>query len=211
VTDSTSALIVPAGTDIELLGHDAEAAKSYAERSLSDATRAAYRSDIAVFRNWCEVRGVRAVPASPAAVASFAAAQAEQGLKPSTISRRLAAIRMLHRASGVETPTNSEIVTATMRGIRREHGAAPARKTAATSEVVLAMLEHVGDDLKGLRDRAILTFGFATACRRSEEIGSSRGISGTSDNDDSVKLEPMRESDPALDHHVGHRADSVGK
>jgi integrase len=30
------------------------------------------------------------------------------------------------------------------------------------------MLEHVGDDLKGLRDRAILSFGFASACRRSE-------------------------------------------
>ena len=55
-------------------------------RSLSDATRAAYRSDLTVFRNWCELRGVQAVPASPEAVASFAAAQAEQGLKPSTNS-----------------------------------------------------------------------------------------------------------------------------
>ena len=138
---------------------DAQAARGYAERSLSDATRAAYRSDMEVFKIWCEARGVVAVAASPEVVASFAASQAEQGLKPSTISRRLAAIRMLHRASGVETPTSSEIVAATMRGIRREHGAAPARKTAATSEVVLAMLEHVGDDLKGLRDRAILSFG----------------------------------------------------
>jgi integrase len=32
----------------------------------------------------------------------------------------------------------------------------------------MAMLEYVSDDLKGLRDCAILTFGFATACRRSE-------------------------------------------
>jgi integrase len=55
-----------------------------------------------------------------------------------------------------------------MRGIRREHGAAPARKTAATSEVILAMLGHVGDDPKGLRDRSLLSLGFATACRRSE-------------------------------------------
>jgi hypothetical protein len=62
------------------------------------------------------MRGVVSVPASPEAVASFAASQAEQGLKPSTISRSLAAIRMLHRASGVETPTSSEIVTATRRG-----------------------------------------------------------------------------------------------
>jgi len=168
MTDHETALVLPSDTDIELLGEDAQAARGYAEKSLSDATRAAYRSDMEVFKVWCEARGVVAVPANPEVVASFAASQAEQGLKPSTISRRLAAIRMLHRASGVETPTSSEIVTATMRGIRREHGAAPARKTAATSDVVLAMLEHVGDDLKGLRDYSILTLGFASACRRSE-------------------------------------------
>jgi site-specific recombinase XerD len=108
MTDDTSSLIIPAGADIELLGHDADAAKGYAEHSLSAATRDAYRSDIAVFRNWCDARGVQTVPASPEVVASFAASQADQGLKPSTISRRLAAIRMLHRASGVETPTGSE-------------------------------------------------------------------------------------------------------
>jgi site-specific recombinase XerD len=168
MTDREVALVLPVGGEVEGLAEEAEAARGYAERSLSDATRAAYRSDLAVFRNWCELRGVEAVPASPEAVASFAAAQAEQGLRPSTISRRLAAIRMLHRAAGQEPPTNSEIVTATMRGIRREHGAAPARKSPATAEVILAMLEHIGDDLKGVRDRALLTFGFATACRRSE-------------------------------------------
>jgi len=168
MTDRQLAHILPTDTDIALLADDVEVARGYAEKSLAEGTRAAYRSDINVFKAWCEARSVAAVPASPEVVASFAASQAEQGRKPSTISRRLAAIRMLHRASGLETPTNSEIVTATMRGIRREHGAAPARKTAATSEVVLAMLEHVGDDLKGLRDRSILTLGFASACRRSE-------------------------------------------
>jgi len=125
MTDREVALVLPSEAEIGLLAEDVEAARSYAERSLSPATRAAYRSDIAVFRNWCELRGVEPVPASPETVASFAAAQAGQGLKPSTISRKLAAIRMLHRAAGHEPPTSSEIVTATMRGIRREHGPAP--------------------------------------------------------------------------------------
>jgi len=164
----SSAVTIASNDELALLGRDAQAARDYASEALAPATRDAYRADIELFRSWCGPRGVVAVPASPEVVASFAASQAEQGLKPSTISRRLAAIRMLHRASNVETPTSAEVVTATMRGIRREHGAAPARKTAATSEVVLAMLEHVGDDVKGLRDRAILSFGFATACRRSE-------------------------------------------
>jgi len=45
--------------------------------SLSDATRAAYRSDMEAFKVWCDARGVAAVPASPEVVASFAASQAE--------------------------------------------------------------------------------------------------------------------------------------
>ena len=92
MTNHETALILPTDTDIELLGEDVEAARGYAEKSLSEATRAAYRSDMGVFKVWCEVRGVSAVPASPEVVASFAASQAEQGLKPST-SRASAAAR----------------------------------------------------------------------------------------------------------------------
>lgn len=106
MTDREVALVLPTSAEVELLKEEVAAARGYAERSLSDATRAAYRSDLAVFRNWCELRGVEAVPASPQVVASFAAWQAEQGLKPSTISRRLAAIRMLRKRSPNRIPAH---------------------------------------------------------------------------------------------------------
>jgi hypothetical protein len=63
MTNRKLALVLPTETDIELLAEDAEAARGYAERSLSDATRDAYRSDISGFRDWCEARAVEAVPA----------------------------------------------------------------------------------------------------------------------------------------------------
>src|SRR5262245_47519267 len=86
------------------------------------------------------------------------------------MSRRLAAIRYAHKLAGHEPPTNSEAVKATLRGIRRTAGSAPARKAPATAEKALAMVAKAGTDLKGLRDRAILLLGFAGAFRRSELV-----------------------------------------
>jgi hypothetical protein len=52
-------------------------------------------------------------------VAGFPAAEAEAGLKPSTIGRRCAAIRYAHKLASHEPATNAEAVKATLRGIRR--------------------------------------------------------------------------------------------
>src|SRR5262245_7387797 len=96
---------------------------------------------------------VPALPAAPEAVAAYLVAEANRGVKAATISRRLAAIRYAHKLAGHEPPTNSEAVKATLRGIRRTLGSAPARKAPATADKVLAMVSEAGTDLKGLRDR----------------------------------------------------------
>ncbi len=103
-------------------------------------------------------------------MAAFLAAEANRGTKPSTIGRRLAAIRYAHKLAGHEPPTNAEAVKATLRGIRRTTGSAPVRKLPATADKVLAMVGTAGPDIKGLRDRALLLLGFAGAFRRSELV-----------------------------------------
>ena len=74
------------------------------------------------------------------------------------------------RATAYEPPTNVEAVKATLRGIRRTIGQAPARKAPATAERVRAMVLEADASPKGLRDRAILLLGFAGAFRRSELV-----------------------------------------
>ena len=76
---------------------------------------------------WCAHRDIQPLPASPQAVAAFIAAEAQAGRRAATITRRLAAIRYAHRLAGHEPPTNAEAVKATMRGIRRSIGTAPAK------------------------------------------------------------------------------------
>jgi integrase len=55
-----------------------------------------------------------------------------------------------------------------MRGIRHTHGTAPGGKTPATAELIARMLAACPDTLIGLRDQALIAFGFAGAFRRSE-------------------------------------------
>ena len=56
-------------------------------------------------------------------------------------------------------------------GIRRSHLAAPARKSAADSYVVHAVLRAIeGDTLADVRDRALVAFGMVSALRRSELV-----------------------------------------
>ena len=123
-----------------------------------------------LFRTWCEERQLGALPASPATVAAFLAHEASRNVKASTIGRRTAAIRYAHKLAGLATPTDDELVKATVRGIRRTLGTAKTKKAPATAERLLAMAANTGLGLKGLRDRALLLLGFAGAFRRSELV-----------------------------------------
>jgi site-specific recombinase XerD len=170
--NSPSRSLVIAGGDPlpTMLGPEFEEAAGYARAEKAAATRRAYSSDFLIFQSWCQERRVLALPAVPEAVAAFLATEAQRGTKPSTISRRLAAIRYAHKLAGHEPPTNAEAVRATLRGIRRSVQNVPARKTPATADKILAMVANAPTDLKGLRDCALLLLGFAGAFRRSELV-----------------------------------------
>jgi site-specific recombinase XerD len=145
-------------------------AGAYARAGMASATRRAYRSDFARFRNWCDQRNVSPLPASSDAVAAFLAFEADSGMDPSTIVRRIASIRHAHRLAGLPSPTGDERVRATARGITRSRSSAPRRKTAATVDMVMAMVPAKSGRLSDVRDRALLLIGFAGAFRRSELV-----------------------------------------
>jgi len=63
------------------------------------------------------------------------------------------------------------MVRNTLKGIKRTVGTAPVQKLAALTEDIRAMLEAADADLIGLRDRALILLGFASAFRRAELVG----------------------------------------
>src|SRR6516225_8938032 len=117
-------------------GPDLAAAVDLAKAEKAASTRKAYGTDFRLFKAWCEAKGVSPLPASPETVAAFLAAETGNGTKPSTLTRRVAAIRYAHKLARLDTTTDSEAVKATLRGIRRTVGAAKVRKAPAVAAKV---------------------------------------------------------------------------
>jgi site-specific recombinase XerD len=148
-----------------------ELARHYARQSRSANTWRAYQSDWRLFEGWCRSLELASLPAAPETVAMFIAQEAAHGRNPSTLARRLAAIRLVHRGAGLVSPHDALAVTEVMRGIRRDWGRAPNRKAPAFDDDIKRMVDVVTpDSAKGRRDRALLLFGFAGAFRRSELV-----------------------------------------
>lgn len=148
-----------------------DAADAYARHAKADNTRRAYRAGVRAWCAWCETHALPCLPAASADVAAFLAAERGQGASVSTLTLRRAAIRYLHFIAGLPVPTAEARVAETMAGIQRHasaQGETPTRKLAATIGILGQILEPIGADLVGLRDRALLLTGFAGALRRSE-------------------------------------------
>jgi integrase len=91
--------------------------------------------------------------------------------KPATIDLRLAAISAAHRAAGHDSPAKEEAVRLVRRGVRRTLGTAQRLVRAVTVPDLRTMVDGLGADMGGCRDRALLLLGFAGALRRSELVG----------------------------------------
>lgn len=167
---STALTVSQASNLPAALAPDLAAAMGYAKAEKAQATRKAYGTDFRIFAAWCETKGAASLPALPETVAAFLAAEAGAGVKPSTIGRRVAAIRYAHKLAILPTPTDAEGVKATVRGIRRTFGGAKVKKSPAVAAKMKNMVATAPEGLAGLRDRALLLLGFAGAFRRSELV-----------------------------------------
>lgn len=167
--------LAPAGSSVlaltGLTTEDVERTLGYAENEKAPRTRHIYAADFRDFGRWCAGRGLPALPADAGTVAAYLSALAGSGLRAATIGRKVAAIGYRHRIDGHPSPTANEGVRAVMRGIRRTIGTASThRKAAATADIVEQMLAACSDNLAGIRDRALIAVGFASAMRRSELV-----------------------------------------
>jgi integrase len=153
-----------------------QAAQAFARRAKADNTRRAYRAGVRAWCDWCAAHGLTPLPAQPADVATFLTDQGHPAapckpLASNTLRLRLASIRYLHHLAGYPSPTDTAIVTETCAGLDRvakDAGHGPKPKIAAKVALLREIVTPIGDDLPGLRDRALLLLGFAGAFRRAE-------------------------------------------
>lgn len=95
---------------------------------------------------------------------------------PATLDRRIASWRAMHRMRNLASPFEAPLVRQARARARKAAERAPAPKSPRpiTREVLEAMLAACGPGMAGLRDRAILAFGFASGGRRRSEIAGLR-------------------------------------
>lgn len=136
---------------------------------------------------------VLAVTANPGTIADYLADTSCYGdpdastLKPSTLGRRLAAIAKIHRIAAATTgapdpmPTKYPTVLMALQGAKNrwdsycsEHRGTPRERQARPLhyEDLSAILDGIDlDDLRGIRDAALLALGWHGGFRRSELVG----------------------------------------
>jgi integrase len=91
---------------------------------------------------------------------------------PATLDRRIATWRALHRMRNLASPFEAPLIRQARSRARKAAGRRPAPKSARpiTRDVLETMLAATGPGIAGLRDRAILSLGFASGGRRRSEI-----------------------------------------
>lgn len=135
--------------------------QQYLTASYSENTRTAYAGDVEHFKQW----GGR-LPSTPSTIARYLAAHAETHAY-ATLSRRLAAIHKAHVERGLRSPVRTDLVRATLKGIRRTLRPRQRQVKPLFKTHLAAMQRHM-HGLAGERDRALLLVGFFGALRRSE-------------------------------------------
>lgn len=133
------------------------------------ATLRSYYSDIQIFVTWCEEQDIAPFPATVANLCRFLEGQAPDRV-PSTIRRRLCAIRKIHRLLRLADPTYDEDIQLTFRRIRRAKTTRPKQAKGLTRKYLDRFLDVQPDNPWGLRNRAMLLLGYELMTRRSELV-----------------------------------------
>ncbi len=131
-------------------------------------TRRAYKADMMEFITYCEKTVACALPAKPKTVADFLTQTLPQGIKSSTIRRKVSSISAIHRLSSLDDPTKHSEVRLTQRKIYRQLGTRFNQAYPITRTLLTRLLATCCNDLHGLRDRALLLVAYDSMRRRSQ-------------------------------------------
>jgi integrase len=137
-------------------------------QALADNTALAYEKDLRRFCAFLEERA-RALPCEISDVVDYLQANDDKAI--STLRRWSASISRRHQELHAPNPCASIDVRDALRRIANSKDEGPRRVNAAERDEVLAMVKLAPQNLRGVRDRALLLVGFSGMLRRSELAG----------------------------------------
>ncbi len=143
------------------------------KNSKAENTVRAYESDFRDFSKFCLNNGLKSLPTEPK-ILSIYLTHLSKSFKFSTLKRRIASIKVVHKMKGHYLDSKHPIIMENLLGIKRLNGALQkAKKPLLINDLKLlikAINEYEKKELKKIRNRSLILIGFAGGFRRSELV-----------------------------------------
>ena len=142
------------------------------KRSKAQNTLRAYQADFKDFRLFCIKNGLVALPTEPK-ILSIYLTYLSSFCKFSTLKRRLASIKVIHKIKGHYLDTKHPIITENLLGIKRVHGVKQKSKKPlliSDLKLIINQINEETNEIKKFKNKSLILIGFAGGFRRSELV-----------------------------------------
>ena len=142
------------------------------KNSKAHNTLRAYQADFKDFTKFCFKNGFNSMPSDPKIIALYLT-HLSSFSKFSTLKRRLASIKVIHRLKGHYIDTKHPIIAENLMGIKRKMGVKQTSKKPILIndlKLIINVINKDKNEYKKLQNKALILIGFAGGFRRSELV-----------------------------------------
>ena len=142
------------------------------KNSKAHNTLRAYQADFKDFSAFCSKNGFNSLPSEPKIVAIYLT-HLSSFSKFSTLKRRLASIKVIHRLKGHYIDIKHPIIGENLLGIKRKMGVKQtAKKPLLINDLkaIIKVIDEEKNDFKKHQNKALILIGFSGGFRRSELV-----------------------------------------
>jgi site-specific recombinase XerD len=142
------------------------------KRSKAHNTLRAYQADFKDFKLFCIKNGLVSLPTEPK-ILSIYLTHLSSFCKFSTLKRRLASIKIIHKIKGHYLDTKHPIITENLLGIKRIHGVKQKSKKPLLINDLKLIINQINEEknqIKKFKNKSLMLIGFAGGFRRSELV-----------------------------------------
>ena len=142
------------------------------KNSKAQNTLRAYQADFKDFSSFCVKNSFNSLPTEPKIIALYLT-HLSSFSKFSTLKRRIASIKVVHRLKGHYIDTKHPIITENIMGIKRKLGVKQtSKKPILINDLkkIINVIDEEKNELKKYQNKAMILIGFAGGFRRSELV-----------------------------------------
>ena len=142
------------------------------KNSKAHNTLRAYQADFKDFTEFCLKNSFNSMPSDPKIIALYLT-HLSSFSKFSTLKRRLASIKIIHRLKGHYIDTKHPIIAENLMGIKRKMGVKQTSKKPILIndlKLIINVINKDQNEYKKLQNKALILIGFAGGFRRSELV-----------------------------------------